>query len=694
MKTRLRLLLYLLLAVFIIYSGYIFFHPAKAPQKKKEYASLIVPEKKAYTSFEGERIKIQFRIKNLGKSSWSSRGKNPFFLSYHLLDEEENIIRYDNRRFPFPGRIKPGQSLEMTISVVSPLEKGDYLLEFDLVREGKAWFKDSGSKTAKVALAVREKKWPEDEITWSLDYGKYTKFETSIPELNRIQKLIRLTLEKNEVSFPGRTGRIQGFSAGKDYPQIWLRDAATTIPASRYFYEEPYLTTWLEEHLSIQREDGSLEDWIDSKGRFDKNTTETDQETSAVLAAYQVFQLLGPGWLDKPVRGEKLIQRLEQAMNFLLEKRMEKSYGLLKGAHTADWGDVDIVDADQKAIDTDERTHWTVDIYDQSMFYDACLKMTEMLEALDQGERALFWKEKARIIQRNTDRWLWQEEKGFYRVHLHLDSLRHEFDEDDMFAMGGNSQAILSGLASADKPRRIIQEALRRQKFYGLSTISGTLLPPYPPKTFKHPMLDDPFEYQNGGQWDWFGGRLVYAMFENGYSSLAKEKLLEILRKNLANRSFYEWDTKDGIGQGNGDFCGSAGSLSRAIFEGLFGIQISRDKLQLKPRLGKEEAKIHVYLPACDIFVAYQYRFDEQQEKLSLDYNSNFSGRGTLKILVPWKGGDKGREAARKWELLIDGQSVSYQLERKNEDLFIVLETDFRAHTLEIKKRKQPAKAL
>lgn len=677
---------FLLLAVIILYAGYLLLNVVRRSPVKKEYACLIEPKKKAFTSWEGGRVGIPFRIKNLGSSSWSSRGVHPYFLSYHLLDEEENTIQYDNRRFPFPGKVSPGQSLEMTAFIVSPLEEGKYVLEFDLVREGKAWFKDYGSPTAKVSLSVKAKKWPETDTTWSLDYGKYTKFETSIPELDRIQKLIRLTLWENEVTFPGRTGLIRGFSAGKDYPQIWLRDAATIIPVSRYFYDEAYLCSWLEEHLAFQRQDGSLADWIDPEGHSDKNTTETDQEASAVLAARKVFELLGPRWLEKPISRKKIIQRLELALHFLLDKKMEARYGLLKGAHTADWGDVDIVDSNQKAVDTDTNTHWTVDIYDQSMFYEACRSLAEMFEALDQSGKASFWREKADTLRYNTDRWLWQEEKGFYRIHLHLDSLHHDFNEEDIFAMGGNTQAILSGLAGEEKSRRIIEEALRRQKTYGLSTISGTLLPPYPRHTFKHPMLDDPFEYQNGGQWDWFGGRLICAMFEKGYSHPALEKLLEIVHKNLANRSFYEWDTKEGIGRGNGFFCGSAGSVGRAIFEGLLGIKVRRDRLSLQPRLGKERAKIHVYIPSWDRFAAYQYRWDEKEEKVSLDYNSNVSGRGTIKILIPQKGGNTGRRTAESWEVLIDGRRTGYRWEKKNKDAFIVVETDFKNHRLEAKR--------
>jgi hypothetical protein len=659
----------------------------KKSLEKKPYSCIIEPEKKEYSSFEGERLQLHFRIKNTGREVWSSRGKNSCLLSYHLLDEQEKIIKYDNRRFPLSEKISPARTVEMTITVSSPLEEGKYILEFDLLREGIAWFKDYGSKTSKITLSVKRKKWPEDKYDLSLDYGKYTKLKSTDEELNKIFKLMRITLHHNEVEFRGKTGEIKGFRAGTDYPQIWLRDANTIIPASRYFYDKAYLSSWLEEHLAFQEENGSLRDWVDSRGKSDKNTTETDQEASAVQASYQIFELLGPGWLEKEIKGEKIIHRLEKSLDFVFRSRFNKEYGLITGAHTADWGDVDMVDEDQKAIYVDEKTHWTADIYDQSMIYQACLNLARMFDSMKKKKKSALWQKKSESIKANSNKWLWQKEKGFYKVHLHLDSLHHTFDEEDIFAMGGNTVAIISGLATSEKSRQIIAQALKRQKSSKVSTISGTLLPPYPKGLFKHPMLDDPFEYQNGGQWDWFGGRLIYAMFENGFSRMAKEKLIEILKKNLANSGFFEWENREGVGHGSDYFCGSAGSLGKAIFEGYFGFKLKENALNIEPKLGKKSAIIHVYFPANDTFVAYEYKFDEKKNRVTLEYNSNFPHKGKIKILNPWhRSTTSSKENDQsKLEVRMDGAEIPFTTVRINYDEFIVIETDFKKHKIEIK---------
>jgi hypothetical protein len=645
---------------------------------QNDYNSWIGPEQRYLKAQEGDRIPFRLKIKNRGKKAWSSEGEYPCFLSYHLyLRENYRTVRFDNRRFPLPGVIEPGQTFEMPIMLRAPIEAQRYIIMFDMVREGQSWFRDYGSRTAVIRFDVAEKEWPEDN----------TKILSDGEEINQLMKIIRLTLNQNEVIFDGKTGKISGFSAGTNYPQIWIRDASTIIPASRYFYDQSFLVSWLEEHLAFQNENGSLEDWIDSRGESDKNTTETDQEASAVQAAFQIFNLLGPTWLGKPIEQMRIIDRLDKALEFVCNSRWNEKFGLLTGAHTADWGDVDLVDGNQEAIYVDDRTRWTADIYDQSMFYEACLNLAEMWNALGARNRRAFWRQKARQVQNNADKWLWQEDKGFYRVHIHLDEWEHDFDENDMFAMGGNTQAINSGLADEEKSRRIIQEALKRQEAYDVSTISGTLLPPYPKNFFRHPLLDDPYEYQNGAQWDWFGARLIYAMFQQGFSQKAKEKWLEIIRKNADNRGFFEWDNKDGIGRGSDFYAGSAGSMGKALFEGYFGIDLGYNHLSIEPKLGKESGNIYIYQPTNEFFVAYDYTYDESNEKLSMKYSSNHTQKGTIKILNPWPELVEDFENMdRKLDILFDGNRGTYRIETKNQDVLIIFETDFDNHVIEISK--------
>ena len=656
--------------------------------KPLDYSASIRAEKTDYSVKIGDRLNIEFNLKNLGQKTWSASATNPCLLSYHLLDESSQIIRYDNRRFNLPQDISPGENIQHIISVKSPLEEGLYYLEFDLLREGQFWFSDFGSKTLKIRLTVLNREWIEDKMEWTLDYGPFTKFSSNVKELNSLYKLIRITLDQSAVKFTGRRGEIFGFSAGSAYPQIWVRDANTILYASKFFYAQPYLSSWIEEHLVFQRDSGSLEDWVDANGQSQKNTTETDQETSLIQAAYQIFELLGPTWLQKKIDGEDIISRLDRALVFVLLNRFDKKLGLVTGAHTADWGDVDMVDADDMAIKVGANTIWTADIYDQSMFYMAAVQMAKMFDALALEDRASFWRETAESIKKNTNIRLWQEDKGFYKVHMHLDALTHDFDEDGMFAMGGNAVASLAGLANARQQAEIIRAALERQNIYNISTISGTLLPPYPKNTFKHPLMDSPYEYQNGAQWDWFGGRLITSMFSSGFSLKAREKLIEIASKNIENKGFFEWDDQRGTGKGSDMFAGSAGSLGQALFEGYLGFKLTRDSLCLQPRLSKDTGRVHVYIPASDSFAAYEYRFIPENDSIEMTFNSNIDTKGQLRILSPWNSDSEQfleKLSASLW-VRLDGQSVPFSLSRLNHDIYIVINTDFKKHRLEIRR--------
>ncbi|MFO7979410.1 MAG: hypothetical protein R6V00_01080 [Candidatus Aminicenantes bacterium] len=673
MFKKLRLISLVVLGIIIILYGYFTVKNLSPPNidSESEYAAEIIPEITEYTALVGERVEMDFELKNTGEKAWLHKGDEACFFSYHLLGENGEMVQFDNRRILLPETVRPGESIQFSAVVPSPMSEGTYILEFDLLREGIAWFEDYGSPTAEVILRVQKRQWDE----------KGTFFRSSLKPINELYELIRVTLEQNEVTFKGKSGTVYGFSPGKDYPQIWLRDSNTILPAARYFYEESYLLSWLKEHLYHQKENGALYDWIDSRGETDKNTTETDQEASAVQAAYQAYGIMGTKWLEKKVKGERIIDRLGMALEYVLLNRFEERMGLLTGAHTADWGDVDMVDKGQEAVYVDERTKWTADIYDQAMFYKACMELAEMREALGEKKKARDWRGIALSLGKSTNQRLWQEEKGFYRIHLHLSPWEHEFDEGDMFAMGGNAAAVISGMADSGQAQQIIETALKRQKQYEVSTISGTLLPPYPENTFEHALMDQPYEYQNGGQWDWFGGRLIYSMFENGYSAQARDKLIEVIEKNINNRGFFEWDTREGTGRGSDLFCGSAGVMTQAVVEGYFGIKIRYQSLSIEPKLGKESGHIRVVQPANKLSAEYDYQYDEKNFTITLRYKSSFQETGIMSILIPQSGGDKTRGPTKQdFQVSLDGENIDFDLKRVNSDVFVEFQTDFNDH--------------
>ena len=538
-------------------------------------------------------------------------------------------------------------------------------------------------------------------------YKPETEYSSSNKALNRLQDFFRLTLRTTEKHFQGQQGLVTGFGAGSAYPQIWLRDSATVIPVARYYYSAEYLTSWLEEHLSFQRNDGSLNDWIASgaasnflqgapkaqevyrvrsKSRHaeiiisaDKNTTEADQETSAVDAAYQIFRITGDlKWLRKNIKGDAIVNRLDRSLEYLLKARFDSSHGLLSNAFTADWGDVSPLYNDQRAIYLDDKTPLVAALYTNVHFYRAAGQLREIYAALGQTRRAAYWQKEAAMIKKNINKYLWQGDKGFYRAHLLLTPALPSGLQDDsnIFAMGGNGLAVLYSVADDAQSARIFEIAARRQREFGLSTVAGVLLPPYPRGLFKHPAVGEEYFYQNGGQWDWFAGRFLLAEFERGDSARAYEQLIEIANKAVTNNGLYEWHTRDGKGMGSSNYAGSAGALAGVMFQGLYGIYLNDKGLNLNIRLRDQPGEIHVFEPATGKSVSYKYRYVAESRTLKLTYESNAPGIGKICMLVP-----KNRQPEA---LMVDGEKKALNRRVTGEDTYGCVSTDWKAHNLEL----------
>ncbi|MDQ2974167.1 MAG: hypothetical protein M3R69_02000 [Acidobacteriota bacterium] len=538
------------------------------------------------------------------------------------------------------------------------------------------------------------------------NYSRQEAYVSADTNLNRLQEFFYPVLEANKKEFSGQAS-VKGFGAGSSYPQIWLRDSATIIPLSKYYYSLDYLASWIEEHLSYQKADGQLYDWIASgsasnflgaaphakavyqskKGvadtitiSADKNTTESDQESSAVDAAYQVFKITGDReWLNKKIQGRTLIDRLNLSLNYLLRDRFDSEHGLITSAFTADWGDVSPVYPDQRAIYRDEHTPVVASLYSSALFYRAAKQLEELNVAVANEKLASQWKASATLIKDNINKHLWQEDKGFYRIHLLLtpNLLPDPPDDSNLFAMGGNSLTILYGIADDSRAARIFKVAAQRQREYRLSTIAGVLLPPYPRGFFKHAATSEAYVYQNGGQWDWWAGRFLLAEFERGYSQQAYRQMAEIAKKSVDNNGLYEWHTRTGEGKGSRDYAGSAGALGGAVLQGLFGVYLSREALVLKIRLGYQTGQIHLYQPVTDQYVAYQHCYEKQTNTIRLGYSSNLPDHGKIHILMP--------SNQRASELSLDGSKINFETEVIGEDTYVVVDTDWKPHLLQVK---------
>jgi hypothetical protein len=153
----------------------------------------------------------------------------------------------------------------------------------------------------------------------------------------------------------------EGFTAGDGYPQVWIRDFNTFIELSCDVYDTHIIRQNLLTFLKLQQPDYEIVDGYVLKGHvswydpniytspFDtthvgfKNTVETDQETSLIQAIGKFIRKTGDNSiLDESISGLTVRERLSKAIGWLLANRYSEKYGLLTGATTQDWGDVQV----------------------------------------------------------------------------------------------------------------------------------------------------------------------------------------------------------------------------------------------------------------------------------------------------------------------------------------------------------------
>ncbi len=522
------------------------------------------------TAIQGEKIVLRFTIKN--NSPWPLEQAKNFFLSYHVRDLAGKDVRFENRRFVLPVPVRAGATTRFDLPVYFSLASGSYRIEWDLVREGEFWGRDKGWETATVDLRLLPLVAAEFRERWLP-----THFASGRDWLDREQFLLRQVFRNNEIRLDGE---FFGFTAGTTYPQVWIRDTATMMSYARFFYPPADLQTVIDRFFSTQSPAGEVQDWVDTIGRCDKNTVESDQESSLVLAAFPLA-LGDPAWLSGRVAGISRLRRLDMALEWVWRHRRDPRQRLLWSGFTADWGDVERSYPDQRAIKLSDRSRRTFSTYAQALFIQAAQKLALLADRLGDGAMAGKWRQREKAVAAECRRQLYLSDRGYFLVHLVPDGGDLLKWERNILAVGGNAEAMRAGLMTKREIARFLRVLEKRRGGYGLRTVSFTLLPPYPQGFFPHPLLRSPWSYQNGGEWDWIGGRLVSALYQAGFRKEADQYLEEIAAKNLSDMNIFEWSDKNGNGQGALFYAGAAGVLGEAILHGHFALSEKFDRYAL-----------------------------------------------------------------------------------------------------------------
>ncbi len=372
----------------------------------------------------------------------------------------------------------------------------------------------------------------------------------------------------------------QGLNAGSGYSQIWARDMNTFIEVACEENDTQYLRHAILLFFALQQPNDEMIDgyvlkpdftWNDNVPYYSdaapehvafKNTVETDQESSLIQIVGKYIRKTGDrSILQEEVAGRTVLERMDDMVDYLMRERYSEKYGLLYGAMTADWGDVQ--PHDDFGCDMNELSTPAIDVYDNAMFLIALDYLQEMTE--DEALRTK-WKGLHEQIAQNVRKYLWDEERQKFIPHIYLDKspLPEGFDENQIYYHGGTAIAIEAGLLSKEEIEVVNKQMVENVRLSGMPSIGLTLYPTYPEGLFRGGM-SKPYMYQNGGDWTWFGGRMIQQLIAHGMVEEAYTEIRPMIDRVIQNQGFYEWYGMGGVPSGSGHFKGSAGVLAKAI---------------------------------------------------------------------------------------------------------------------------------
>ena len=370
----------------------------------------------------------------------------------------------------------------------------------------------------------------------------------------------------------------KGYNAGSGYNQTWIRDFNTFIETVMDVVEPADVRNALSKFFLMQQENGEILDGYVPEDEFEwgddhtytspaapgligfKNTVETDQETSLVQAVRKYVERTGDrDFLSADMAGESVLERLTDAMDYLMREKLDPGSNLLTGALTADWGDVE--NDPVNCVDIGPGSTVTVDVYDNAMMVIALRDL-----AFLDPEGSAKWDSMRVSFGKNIRKWLWDAKRQRFIPHLYPEGKPSDvdFNESLIYYHGGTAIAIEAGLLTKDEIRKVNEDMLANVKASGMPSIGLTVYPTYPEGFFPGGMKN-PFNYQNGGDWTWFGGRMIQQLILNGFVAEAYQEIRPMLDRVIVNGDFYEWYGPGGVPSGSAAFKGSAGVLCKAI---------------------------------------------------------------------------------------------------------------------------------
>ncbi|MDD3520478.1 MAG: hypothetical protein PHU65_04485 [Actinomycetota bacterium] len=88
---------------------------------------------------------ITIEVKNTSDFTWRVDSKYPVKVAYHYYGQDVDANDYDGTsRSVFENDVEPGETAKIDVLINDITQSGNYVLQIDIVLEGKYWFSSKG----------------------------------------------------------------------------------------------------------------------------------------------------------------------------------------------------------------------------------------------------------------------------------------------------------------------------------------------------------------------------------------------------------------------------------------------------------------------------------------------------------------------------------------------------------------------
>jgi len=133
--------------------------PAPTTRRPKRLKAILMASTSGLPMSAGKPAAVDLDLHNAGDTRWLSTPSQPGWtrLGAHLYrgDASRTLVDFDWLRVELPREVAPNETVRVRATLPEITEPGDYLVTFDLVIEGKAWFSDRDSVSVDLPIRVR-----------------------------------------------------------------------------------------------------------------------------------------------------------------------------------------------------------------------------------------------------------------------------------------------------------------------------------------------------------------------------------------------------------------------------------------------------------------------------------------------------------------------------------------------------------